>query len=649
MIRMTPLVVEVDGRVLRLEGDGPFRIGRSIEADVVITAGSASRQHAEIRAGSDGWVLVDAGSQFGTFVDGRPISEHPITDRIVVSCGPETAGSVLTIHLEPVAPAALAQPSHAPAPPPIAVSGDAPTAYGAAPPPPAPPAAPAAPSGSPFAPPEGPPADVDPPAEVDPPGAPADFPPPAPTDAPAGPASPPSSAEFAPPAPGQAPYAAGSVPPPPGATPPAAAPPDDPMAATQTFTVGQGMPGGPVMPPSGPDLLLVAEGREHRFRHPTHVTIGRNPDSTVVLTDQAASRQHGQITPVAGGWVYGNISGEGTFLDGRRVTNKRFDERIALRLGHPVAGPEITLVPILSTAEEEKRFARKRRNRVLRTVGVVAAALVVIAGIIVGSSWFFTRGSDDGPTADPTGGGDTMASLTTGELDDAKAATVRITAESSLVISPSTEVQYSGSGSIISDDGLILTNAHVAAPSDDDLVDKYEMPPDEVIADPEYLTIEITDPETGETEPTYRAEVVSVLGDQDAAVLQIVGDEDGDELEDDLELPSVPLGESADVALNDPVTVLGFPGVASNNSTSSSKPITVTDGKISTILDDLQEFDTTARISGGNSGGMAINNDAELIGVPSYGTFDGRGGQSNRIKMIDALKELIEEAEDSTS
>lgn len=618
MIRMTPLVVEVDGRVLRLEGDGPFRIGRSIEADVVITAGSASRQHAEIRAGADGWVLADAGSQFGTFVDGRPITEHPITDRIVVSCGPETAGSVLTIHLEPVAPAALAQPGHAPAPPPVAVSGEAPTAFGAAPPPPAPPApepptASGAPSGSQFAPPEGPPA------------TPADFPPPAP---------------------GQVPYAPGNVPPSSGA-----APPGDPMATTQTFTVGQVMAGGgPPMPPSGPDLLLVAEGREHRFRHPTHVNIGRNPDNTVVLSDQAASRQHGQITPVAGGWVYGNISGEGTFLNGRRVTNKRFDERIALRLGHPVAGPEITLVPILSTAEEEKRFARKRRNKVLRTVGVIAAALVVIAGIVVGSSWFFTRGGDDGPTADPTGGGDdTMASLTTGELDDAKAATVRITAESNLVISPSTDVEYSGSGSIISDDGLILTNAHVAAPSDDDLVDKYEMPPDEVIADPEYLTVEITDPETGETEPAYRAEVVSVLGDQDAAVLRVVGDADGDELEDELDLPSVPLGESADVALNDPVTVLGFPGVASNNSTSSSKPITVTDGKISTILDDLQEFDTTARISGGNSGGMAINNDAELIGVPSYGTFDGRGGQSNRIKMIDALKELIEEAEDSTS
>ncbi len=620
---MSALVVEVDGRVLRLEGDRTFRVGRSIDADVVVTAGSASRQHAEIRPTADGWVLVDAGSQFGTYVDGQPITEHPITGQVVVSCGPETAGSVLTIHPDPVVPVQLVEPGHAPAPPPAAVSPEVPTDVGS--PPPAPPAG----AGTPFAPPDG--------GEHRP----TDYPPPGPDDTPAGPV--PSAPGAVPPPPG------GARPPSPTGTPPTGTPAAaDAMAATQTFTVGQVLPGGPPMPPSGPDLLLVAEGREHRFRHPTHVTVGRHPDNTVVLTDQAASRQHGRITPLPGGWIYENVSGEGTFLDGRRVTSKRFDERVTLRLGHPVAGPQLTLVPILSAAEEEKRIARKRRNKVLLTVGVVAAALVVIAGVVVGSSWLFARGGD-APAAGPAdGGGDTMATLTSAELDEAKAATVRITAESSLAVSPSTDVEYSGSGSIISDDGLILTNAHVAAPSDQDLIDKYDMAPDEVIADPDFLTIEITDPATGETEPAYRAEVVSVLGDQDAAVLRVVADADGGSLDEAPDLPAVPLGDSADVALNDQVTVLGFPGVASNNSTSASKPITVTDGKISTILDDLQEFDTTARISGGNSGGMAIDNDARLIGVPSYGTFDGRGGQSNRIKMIDALKGLIEEAEAAT-
>nr|WP_278259792.1 FHA domain-containing protein [Nocardioides convexus] len=93
--RMTPmsLVVEVDGRVLRLDGKSSYRIGRAIEADVVLTAGSVSRQHAEIRRSGDGWVLVDAGSQFGTFADGQQISEQPITRRTAVRCGPPAPGA----------------------------------------------------------------------------------------------------------------------------------------------------------------------------------------------------------------------------------------------------------------------------------------------------------------------------------------------------------------------------------------------------------------------------------------------------------------------------------------------------------------------------------------------------------------------------
>jgi putative serine protease PepD len=640
---MTPLVVEVDGRVLRLEGDRTFRIGRSIEADIVVTAASASRQHAEIRPVDGGWLLVDAGSQFGTYVDGRPVGQHAITERVVVSCGPEASGSTLTIYPESEAPAEVAVPGHAPAPPPMPVGGDVPTsadpAWPHATPPPSPqshqPPPPPSPSPSPGAP-AGP-------AE-------AGFPPPGPDATPAGvpsPFAPPEEAPFPPPGqPGET-AVIGQV----GAGPSGA--PGDPMGQpTRGYVPGAGPgPGGPMPPPSGPDLLLIAEGREHRFRHPTQLSLGRNPDSTVVLSDPAASRQHGVVTPVPGGWVYTNHSGEGTFLDGRRITSKRFDERITLRLGHPVAGPEVTLVPILSAVEEEKRIARKRRRRTLAVVGVVAAAMVLVAGVIVGSTWLFSRGDDEpsagGGGSSETSSTDTLATLTDEELDSAKAATVRITAESSLEISPSTEVEYSGSGSIIREDGLILTNAHVAAPADPDVVDKYDTPADRVIANPEVLVVETIDLETGETEPAYVAEVVAVDGEQDAAVLHVVGDADGDELDEDPELPTVPVGESSEVELNDPVTVLGFPGIASSNSGSSSKPITVTDGKISTILDDIQEFDTTARISGGNSGGMAIDNDAALIGVPSYGTFDGRGGQSNRIKMVDALVDLIAEAEDA--
>ena len=70
---MGTLLIEVEGRALRFDSARLIRIGRSIEADIVLTAGSVSRQHAELRPVDDGWVLVDSGSQYGTFVSGHRV------------------------------------------------------------------------------------------------------------------------------------------------------------------------------------------------------------------------------------------------------------------------------------------------------------------------------------------------------------------------------------------------------------------------------------------------------------------------------------------------------------------------------------------------------------------------------------------------
>jgi putative serine protease PepD len=92
--------------------------------------------------------------------------------------------------------------------------------------------------------------------------------------------------------------------------------------------------------------------------------------------------------------------------------------------------------------------------------------------------------------------------------------------------------------------------------------------------------------------------------------------------------------------------VLGFPAVAG-----SGESITVTTGVVSTVLNDPElgprsELDTDARIAPGNSGGMAINNDAELIGVPTaLQSARGSTVTSGRIRSIDAAKELIDRAE----
>jgi putative serine protease PepD len=557
---MSPLVIRVDGRVLRLDQDRVIRIGRAIEADIVLTAGSVSRLHAELRPVDGVWVLVDTGSQFGTYVEGRPVRELRITGPTVVRCGPEAPGSTLTVIPEEM-------------------------------------------------------------AELEPAGATPAFPPP--TGPPAGP-----------PSPGQRP-----------AGPPAQLPPPE-WDQTQVFAPQPAAPVAPGAPPpvrSGPDLLVVADGREHRFRHPAVDTVGRQPASMVQIADPACSRDHGRIAAVPGGWVYTNVSNEGTYRDGRRIGTTAFDDRLDLRLGHPVAGPQLTLVPILSAVEEERRIARRRRNRVLKWTSVALAAVLAVVVLVVGAVVVTNKlvGGDGG---DGTSAG--QPDLTAAELESAKAAVVKITARSYQLDDPSkTLFDYGGSGSIIRSDGLILTNAHVAAPESDGLVAQYGE--QAAIANPDYLLISVTNGMTDTTSaPLYRARVVSADGHLDVAVIQIYAKADGSDLDGPPDLPTVDIGDSSDLRAGDPVTVLGFPGVSESKDT-----VTVTSGGIATIVHDDQgevaEFDTTARISPGNSGGMAIDDDADLIGVPTA-ILNDSGVTSGRIRAIDILKGVIQQAEDST-
>ena len=72
---------------------------------------------------------------------------------------------------------------------------------------------------------------------------------------------------------------------------------------------------------------------------------------------------------------------------------------------------------------------------------------------------------------------------------------------------------------------------------------------------------------------------------------------------------------------------------------------------ISTFVDredlgERSEIDTDARIAPGNSGGAAVNNDAELIGIPTaLFAPDGSPVVSGRIRPINFVSDLIEDAE----
>ena len=106
-------------------------------------------------------------------------------------------------------------------------------------------------------------------------------------------------------------------------------------------------------------------------------------------------------------------------------------------------------------------------------------------------------------------------------------------------------------------------------------------------------------------------------GGKDVAVIKI----------DANNLPTVKLGDSNNVHLQEPVTVIGYPGVASRLGLSvlgmeSLFVPSVTNGHISAVKADFKGtpvIQSDAAITHGNSGGPAFNDNAEVIGIATFG------------------------------
>jgi serine protease Do len=171
-----------------------------------------------------------------------------------------------------------------------------------------------------------------------------------------------------------------------------------------------------------------------------------------------------------------------------------------------------------------------------------------------------------------------------------------------------------GSGTIISADGMIVTNAHVASPAS-------QGDPDN---EPDRLVIALFESEDKPPVPSYIATLEAVDGYLDLAVLQINATVDGSSVDTaDLHLPFVEMGNPTEIHIGDHLNIIGFPAIG-------GETITYTDGNVSGFASEDQIGErawikTDATISGGNSGGLAADDDGKIVGVPTSLGQSGSG------------------------
>ncbi len=169
---------------------------------------------------------------------------------------------------------------------------------------------------------------------------------------------------------------------------------------------------------------------------------------------------------------------------------------------------------------------------------------------------------------------------------------------------------WSGSGTIISPEGHILTNYHVIG----DLESRQNF---------EWHAILMVQPNAVDRPPeiAYWARYLNSDPTHDLAILKIEQLPDESPVPQGTVFPALPVGDSNTLFPGDAITVIGYPGI-------SGSTITFTGGLMSGWVGEdfesggKQWIKTDAKISRGNSGGAAVNSRGELIGVPTAGIHD---------------------------
>ncbi|MFZ2038624.1 MAG: DUF2116 family Zn-ribbon domain-containing protein [Minisyncoccia bacterium] len=164
-----------------------------------------------------------------------------------------------------------------------------------------------------------------------------------------------------------------------------------------------------------------------------------------------------------------------------------------------------------------------------------------------------------------------------------------------------------GSGTILTEEGLILTNAHIIPKGAEDTVSCLVILPNPTTGSPDeiYTAYPIVIPEISEQYDLAFVKVDDVFYDHEEG--KAYG-----------EYPKIfpaydpnKYCKKGDVKLGESVRIYGYPAI------SGGYALTITDGVVSSLILDEGLIFTSAKISHGNSGGLAVDQYGCRIGVPS--------------------------------
>ena len=304
----------------------------------------------------------------------------------------------------------------------------------------------------------------------------------------------------------------------------------------------------------------------------TAIRYGRSEDSPLRISDSSVSLMHASLERIDGSWFIEDLqSTNGTFVNGERVSRslivngdvvflgqfKLVFQDAELKLPAEDTSPRIPSTPNSLSAPSFKRFI---------LMASLFVGLLLVGFAIQGKSWFNSSNSAN-----------------------ATRATVLILASDS-----SGKDCWSGSGFVIEDGSMVVTNAHVAAPGSKD----------------SYLEKQCTTLKVGYT--TDDREAPSIF--RNAQVLEISEREDLALLKVSDPLKGVKSLElqDAQLSIGDSLTVFGYPALGGETITVSNGVVSGFDSSGGSEL-----IKISAVINSGNSGGPVIDKDNKVIGVAS--------------------------------